>query len=358
MDGEAGKNYLVKYIKHVKPIINEYLVKEEEKSKDVGWLPSDAVKNFNKLAAEGKGIRGCLVCLGYEANGGKDLNSIADTSIFIEIFHSGVLVHDDFMDRDNVRRGVETLNSIYKKYGEQIKVKTDPQHYGNSLAVSLGDATLFMSWERLLEGNFPMDKIIEAGKLYAKYVIRLAHGQILDITSGADEDISEAEILQILWTKSGEYTSLMPMMVGATLAGNISDKKRVAIENYARCFGWAFQIQDDYLGIFGDESETKKSITSDLREGKNTLFMYHLRKLGNSEQLEFQRKTLGREDVTKEDVYKMREVLTESGTKDHVLKIGWDYVEEGKKYIAELTENSELQTVFESLLVFMMERTK
>lgn len=358
MNGDTGKNYLKEYIKSIKPILNEYLVMEEEKAKDVGWLPSNAVKHFNDLVAEGKGIRGCLVCLGYEANGGKDLKSIYDTSTFVELFHSGVLVHDDFMDRDNIRRGVETLNSVYKKYGEKINVKTDYTHYGNAMAVSLGDAALFMSWEKLLSGNFSAERLMAAGKLYAKYVIRLAHGQMLDITSGADVDISEKEILQILWTKSGEYTSLMPMMVGATLANEVDAEQYTAIENYARCFGWAFQIQDDYLGIFGEEAETKKPITSDLREGKNTLFMYHLRKLGNKDQLEFQKAVLGKEDVSKEEVYKMRNILRDSGTMDHVLKMGWDYVNEGKKYIKGITSDTRLQEVFESLLIFMMERTK
>ena len=126
------------------------------------------------------------------------MEDILETSTFIEIFHSGVLVHDDFMDRDNIRRGVETLNSIYKKYGEKIHVKTDPLHYGNSMAVSVGDATLYMSWETLLNAKFPPERIIEAGKIYAKYVIRLAHGQVLDITSGAHEDITEKEVLNMV----------------------------------------------------------------------------------------------------------------------------------------------------------------
>src|SRR3989344_4074904 len=321
MDGLLGKEYLKNYIKNVKSIINNYLKNEEEKAKDVGKIPAEAVEHFNNLAAEGKGIRGCLVSLGYEANGGTKMENIYETSTFIEIFHSGVLVHDDFMDRDNKRRGVETLNSIYKKYGEKIKVKTDPLHY-------------------------------------AKYVIRLAHGQVLDITSGAHEDITEKEVLNILWTKSGEYTSLLPLMVGATLVGDIPEKRKKAIENYARCFGWAFQIQDDYLGIFGEEEETRKPITSDLREGKNTLFMFNLRKLGNNEQKAFQSSVLGREDVTKDDVYKMREILRDSGTLNNVLKKGWAYVEEGKKYIGDITDDKNMQNIFESLLVFMMERTK
>ena len=358
MDGLLGKEYLKKYIKNVKSIINNRLKNEEEKAKDVGNLPAEAVGYFNALAAEGKGIRGCLVCLGFEANGGKKMEDILETSTFIEIFHSGVLVHDDFMDRDNIRRGVETLNSIYKKYGEKIHVKTDPLHYGNSMAVSVGDATLYMSWETLLNAKFPPERIIEAGKIYAKYVIRLAHGQVLDITSGAHEDITENEVLNILWTKSGEYTSLLPLMVGATLVGEIPEKRKKAIENYARCFGWAFQIQDDFLGIFGEENETLKPITSDLREGKNTLFMFNLRKLGNNDQKAFQSAVLGREDVTKEDVYKMRDILRESGTLDNVLKKGWEYVDEGKKYIGDITDDRNMQNIFESLLVFMMERTK
>ena len=239
-----------------------------------------------------------------------------------------------------------------------MNVKIDYTHFGNSLAVTLGDAALYISWAKLLNGRFNQNLILKAANLYIKYVIRLAHGQSLDLTITGMEDAKEDDVLKVIWTKSGEYTSLLPLLVGTTLSG-MEDRNRIeALSEYAKCFGWAFQIQDDYLGLFGNEQELGKPVFSDLREGKNTLFMLHLRKNGTKEQKDFQAKVLGNKQATQEDLMRMREILEASGSKDYVLAKGWSYVEEGKKYISSLTNDKNYQEVFESLLIYMMERTK
>ena len=130
------------------------------------------------------------------------------------------------------------------------------------------------------------------------------------------------------------------------------------MENYSRCFGWAFQIQDDVLGLYAKEEELGKPIGSDLREGKNTLLMINLRKLGTQNQKDFQNKMLGNQNITTEDVEKMKLILKESGTLQHVLDLGWEYVNEGKKYISDITADEEVAQTLESLIVYMMERTK
>jgi len=99
-------------------------------------------------------------------------------------------------------------------------------------------------------------------------------------------------------------------------------------------------------------------VGSYLREGKNTLFMLHLDKTGTHEQIEFKDKVLGNPDITNEDVERMRQILKDCGSYQHVIDLGWNYVEEGKKYIPEITTDPKLVQTLESLLVYMMERTK
>ena len=358
MDGKLGKEYLKNYIAKAKPVISDYINSEIVKAADIGEIPEKLMKSFYEMVTDGKGIRGSLIVLAYQACGGKELDKILDLSTFIEIFHAGVLVQDDFMDRDSLRRGHTTIHKQFEAEAKRLNIKTDHLHYGNTLAACSGDTSFYISWQKLLESQFDPKLLLKAGEIYCKYTIRLVHGQVLDLTSSGNKNITEEEILKVLWTKSGEYTSLLPMMVGATLAGETGDGKLKAIENYARCFGWAFQIQDDYLGIFGEEEATGKPITSDLREGKNTLFVLSLKRLGSKEHLEFLTQTLGNKNVTKADALKLREILTESGAKDEVIKKGWSYVEEGKKYINAITNDQNIRDIFKSLLVFMMERTK
>lgn len=357
--GELGKKFLKEYFEKSSPIINSYLEEEVKKAGALGELPKEALERFHDIVKGGKRLRGALVVLGYLAFGGKNIPAIYDLSTFIELYHSGILVHDDLMDNDSFRRGMPTLHKLYEARGKALGVKQDKRLYGDSIAICVGDAAFYMSWEKILYSDFPADLKIKASQIYTKYSIRLVHGQELDVTITGAKDLRESDVLNVIWTKSGEYTSLLPLLMGATLAGaDLNSKQAKALENYARCFGWAFHIQDDILGMFGNEEELGKPVGSDIREGKNTLFMLHLSKHGTKEQLEFKSKVLGNQSITRSDVEMMRKILRESGSFDYVNNLGWRYVEEGKNYVAELASDPKLQSIFESLLVYMMERTK
>ena len=358
MNGSIGKQFLKEYIESSKPIISAFLTEEINKIKEFGEISVKLLESFREMAAEGKGIRGALTVLGYQIFGGEDLVEIRRTSTFLEIFHAGILVQDDFMDRDDIRRGLPTIHKRFEKVGKDVMVRIPFDHYGNSVALCLSDAALYLSWKILLSSNLPRELVINAGSIYANYIVRLAFGQSLDLTVTGMEDYKEDDVLKVIWTKSGEYTGLLPLMVGAALAGGKDSQKLENIKNYARCFGWAFQIQDDILGLYADEEKLGKPVGSDLREGKNTLFMLYLRKNGTQPQKKFQSRILGNKDITKEDVKKMRRMLKDSGSYQHVVDMGWKYVEEGKKYVPLITNDKKLAEILESLLVYMMERTK
>ncbi len=278
--------------------------------------------------------------------------------MFIELFHAGVLVHDDFMDRDELRRGLPTIHEQFKKIGESINVRSDSLHYGNSMEVNVGDAAHYLSWEKLLKSNFPPDRLVTTGKIYADYIVRVVHGQVLDITTTSIKSITEKDILKVLRHKAAEYTGVLPLLAGAALAGEKDEPKLQAMKDYGVAFGWAFQIQDDILNIYGNEDDSGKPVGSDIREGKNTLLMLHLSQHGNREQRAFQRKVLGNKNITKADVLKMRQILKEAGSYDYVVNLGWKYVEEGKKQIPLITGDKKLQAILESLIIYMMERVK
>ena len=358
MDGDLGKMFLKDYVAKTRDFLSQTVMTEMELAKKLGDVPYLYMKHFHDMVLEGKGIRGALVVLGYMLGGGIDLEQIYKASTFIEIFHSGILVQDDFMDCDPLRRGLSTMHKIFEDVGKKLGVKTTPSHYGNSIAVDVGDISFYLSWQVLLNSGFSDDLLIKAGRFYSKYVIRLVHGQSLDITYTGLENATEEAILNVLWTKSGEYTSLLPLIVGYTLAGGNDATVLEAINSYAKCFGWAFQIQDDYLGLFGDEKVLGKPIGSDIREGKNTLFVLQLRKNGSPSILKFLNGVLGNKNISQKDVFEMRRTLRESGALDVVLQQGWDYVVEGKKYIFKMTNDKRIQETLKSLLIYMMERTK
>lgn len=357
MTGDNGKQYLKDYITQTEKMFEDYLIAKTEEAAQVSKIPAELIKRFTETAKRGKRIRGALTVLGYNAVGGGNHTAILNASLFIELFHAAVLVHDDIMDEDNTRRGLVSLHKQFEQIGDALNVNTSPLHYGESMATAVGDAGFYFSWEHLLNSDFPAEHILAAGKLYAEYIIRVVHGQILDVTNTTLQQLTEKDILNVLKYKTAEYTAVLPLLVGATLAGETDAKKFDAIKRFGLAFGWAFQIQDDVLGIFGTQEEMGKPIGSDIREGKNTLLMLHLSQHGTSEQKAFQRTVLGNRDVSHDDVERMKQILKDAGSYQYVIDLGWKYVEEGKKEINAITDDRDIQEIFESLLVYMMERT-
>jgi len=357
LDGSIGKQYLKDYSNNTDHLFEEHLQKKIEEAQVISKIPAELLKRFLATARRGKRIRGALMQLGYELCGGEDVQAILDASISIELFHAGVLVHDDVMDEDDLRRGLETLHLQFRDIGSAMKVSGSPLHYGESMAVNVGDAAFYLSWQKLLESRFSAERILEAGKIYADYVVRVVHGQVLDITTMSMHSLTEEDVLKVLRLKSAEYTGVLPLLMGAALSGETNKERLKTLHDYGLAFGWAFQIQDDTLGLYGKEEEFGKPVGSDLREGKNTLFMLHLARHGSEEDRSFQRRILGNHNITKEEVHKMCELLKEVGSYKYVIDLGWKYVEEGRAIVPKITEDKKLQTILESVIIYMMERT-
>lgn len=358
MTGDAGKKYLLDYSEKLAPLLESLLDQKIDEALAISKIPAELLKRFKEIALEGKRLRGGLVSLGYKIAGGKNPNVEIGGGLIMELFHAALLVHDDIMDHGDFRRGIRTIHKQFEVIGTSIKVRGDPAHYGESMAGCLFDAIFFITWEKLLSLPCNLEEIKAAGNVYTKYAIRVAWGQALDVTTTSLDSLNGEDILKIISIKSGEYTTTLPFLFGAALGG-LKDKKILkAIEEYSLALGWAFQIQDDLLGMFGDEGKTGKPNDGDLKEGKNTLLMLRLHKHGTKDQIAFQKKILGNPLATAADVLSMRKILKASGSYQYVVDLGWKYVAEGEKVIPLITHNPQLKTVLSSLITYMMERVK
>ena len=345
MVDELALNYLENYRKKTHHLFESFFKTKIKEAKKVGNLPADLLKRFAKTATSGKKIRGALMVLGYEISNGDNLNAIYDASLFIELMHTGLLIHDDIMDNDDLRRGLPTLHKQY-----------NPEHLGRSMAINAGDVAFYLSWEKLMNSNFSTDKLVLAGKIYSEYLTRVIYGQILDISNL--EIKSEDDILKVLRYKTAEYTGVFPLLVGAILGGMEDKKKLDLLKEYGLSLGWAFQIQDDILGLYGSEEKIGKPVGSDLREGKRTFFVYYMLKHGNNKQKEDLLSILGNKDISKQEIKETQGLFKEIGAYDYVVNLGWSYINKGKKTIPAITSNKKIQNLLASFLNYMMERTK
>lgn len=337
--------YLDSYKKKTNPLLEDYLNLKIKEAEKIGSLPAALLRKFAEIAKKGKRIRGALLVLGYEIGKGRNINSAYDVSLFIELMHTGLLIHDDVMDNDSLRRGLKAVHTLYH-----------PLDYGRSMAINAGDIAFYLSWDKLVNSKFPPDKLIQAAKIYSEYLPRVIHGQVLDISSEAKEEPSEGIIMNTLKYKTAEYTGVFPLLTGAALAGLSDSKKLNAIKKYGLSLGWVFQIQDDILGLYGEE-KIGKPIGSDLREGKKTLFIDYLLKRGTNRQKDFILSLLGSGNIKLNDFKKAQRLFKEIGAYDYVIQLGWKYVNEGKKTVDLITENSSLRKLLTAFIVFMIERT-
>lgn len=261
---------LASLIEEYKPQIDSEIKSELERRiaeiREISPELVNVVSAMKELSHGGKRMRGLLTILGYLiAGGSKDGEiEIVKGAVIMELFHLGLLVHDDIMDRDDLRRNVKTVHVRYSDL-----------HIGEAIAICAGDLTFGWGMESLASLKLPNEKTNKAMRVWGKYFSRVGYGQMLDVLRVADE----ASLLQILALKSGEYSCVLPLVFGATLGGAKSEliEKLTA---YGMELGWVFQLRDDYLAEWGVSSSTGKPVGNDSREGKHSFaLMYGREKL-------------------------------------------------------------------------------
>ncbi len=244
-------DFIGKYKERVDQGISDELEKRLEDVKIISPHLVPVLEAMKELSVGGKRLRAMLTILGYEIASGPAIKPHGDSSrvdevvkaaVVMEIFHLGLLIQDDFMDRDLMRRGVKTLIARY-----------DEPHTGNFISMLAGDYTFGWGMEIITNLKFSNSQIVGAMQVWGKYFTRVGYGQTLDGLDIADDET----ILKILAIKSGEYSCVLPLLLGATLGG--ADQKLLRnLEQYAMELGWVFQLRDDWLGYDKDMAKQGK----------------------------------------------------------------------------------------------------
>ena len=243
----AVESTLKDYVDHDIPKI--YPGVREMMAYHLGW------ENRGKeTSAPGKRIRP-LIILFSTALFHLDWEIALPAAAAVELLHNFSLIHDDIEDNSELRRGRETVWRIW----------------GVPQAINTGDAMFTLSQVCLLKlEKFVSAKItLESIQLFNQTCIKLTGGQYLDMSFESQSAVSTDSYFNMI---SGKTAALLS--ASAELGAVISDtsaKNRLAMRQFGKSLGLAFQIWDDWLGIWGDESQTGKSASSDLVNGKKTL---------------------------------------------------------------------------------------
>ncbi|QQS38936.1 polyprenyl synthetase family protein [Candidatus Woesebacteria bacterium] len=305
-----------------------------------------------------KRLRGSFVYYGYKLLGGKNTKEILKTSMCAELIQTALLIHDDFMDQDDVRRYKPTTHKYYQSIHNNNYKYGDPIHYGDSMAVDAGDVALMLGFEILSNSKFDSSLKTKAMSSYLRGIGNTALGQAYDITLEARGSMDEQDVLDLHHAKTAIYTYINPLQTGAILAGANEDDLSI-INEYATFGGIAFQIQDDVLGLFGDSNKTGKSAHADLKEGKVTLLTIYSFNNGTAKQIKMLKKIWGNKDITESDAEIARKIIIDTGALEHSKQISIKYAKKAQRVIPKMKKkgwNYQAINYLDGIAQYMIER--
>jgi geranylgeranyl diphosphate synthase, type I len=249
----------------IKPLLSHI---ELELQRQVSRLNSPRTKAFHEMLtyhmgwtgegagpeATGKRIRPLMVLL-CAAACGSDWQSALPAAAAVELVHNFSLVHDDIQDNSDKRRGRPTT---------WVKV-------GAPMAINVGDALFVMSNQAItdLKTSYPAEVVVRAAEILHNTCLELTRGQFLDMSYEERNDLGVDDYWPMVAGKTAALLSACCHI--GSLLGGADEAKQESYRSFGHYLGLAFQVQDDILGIWGNEAVTGKSAASDLVEGKNSL---------------------------------------------------------------------------------------
>ena len=292
---------------------NETLVKDKK-----GFLKEN-LEYFKNLNSDGKLIRGFLIALGYKMSK-ENIEYSYKLSLAYEIFQTAILIHDDIIDNDNLRRGKDTIHyANFKKYKSFNEV--DAKKTSESIGICIGDYGFFKVNEIIIKNYKDNPNFIKLFNYYNDIVLKTVEGELIDVILSfegkyiKENKHLEENIMLVYKLKTAFYTIIGPLSLGLILGG-IDDEKLKDVNNFGEKIGIAFQIQDDILGIYSDMG---KVIGSDIKEFKQTILYSYI--LKNEKYREELMKYYGKEDISEVEINETRRIFKESGAYEYAYNL-------------------------------------
>lgn len=341
-------NYLKNYSKKSELFLKKFFSKEKINAKKIDATSLKNLEDFEEYSYGGKNLRGALTMLGYQMVGGNNLETILPISCAIQLFHNFLLVHDDIIDKDTVRRNKPTIHTIGSlQYGE---------HFGISRAISIGDLGALLAFKLMINSRIDSSLLLKALLSLDNFLINTIYGELMDIEFDVKEKIIWDDIYKIRLYKTAYYTIVMPLTVGAIL-GKTSQKSLLNIRKFGELLGIVFQLADDVLGIYGDFKKTGKSNDSDIKEGKKTLLYAKAFELSAEKDKQYLLKYYGLPGVNSQQIEKVRNIIKSSGSLGYSLNTIKRLASKSKKVIPRLTTINNYQQLLNQLVDFVVQRS-
>ncbi|MDT7547177.1 MAG: geranylgeranyl diphosphate synthase, type [Actinomycetota bacterium] len=314
----------------------------------------DAISDF--LLTGGKRMRPAFCYWGWRGAGGQDTDAAVAAAACLELLQACALIHDDVMDRSDTRRGRPAMHRRFAALHRGEQWHGDPEAFGMSAAILLGDLCLIWADEMLNTSGIGAEALLRAQPVYDEMRVELMAGQYLDLIEQARGGGTVESALRVARYKSAKYTIEKPLHLGAVLAGAGQDVLD-GYSGYGLPLGEAFQLRDDVLGVFGDPSQTGKPAGDDLREGKRTALIAMALTKATPGQAAVVRRHLGDPHLSSAGVGELREVIRDTGALARVEHLIGELMDDALTAIAAAPVDEEARRVLQELALAATART-
>lgn len=247
--------------KEIQSIITSEIEKEIDRLEKIN--PENLYKPVGyALSMGGKRLRPAMVLLSYNLFR-EDLSEALPVAVAVEVFHNFTLLHDDIMDKAEMRRNNP---SVYKKYSENI-------------AILSGDAMSIMAYKYLLESQ--ASQLLPVVGLFTQTALEVCEGQQYDMDFEKRTDVSIPDYLEMIRLKTAVLVAAS-LKLGA-LAANAPGEIATQLYDFGINLGLSFQLQDDLLDVFADQDKFGKKIGGDIVSNKKTFLLLKALEVSDSE---------------------------------------------------------------------------
>ena len=258
----------------VQQVLDAFLDEREAELAPLGPDAGRLISEARTAVSGGKRFRAAFCHWGYRAIRPEvpDTCALARACASLEVLHASALVHDDYMDASDTRRGRPATHRAFEAEHRAAGWRGDPEQYGAAAAILLGDLLLGWAGDVLRHSGFAPGEVAPGLELFERCRNEVIAGQFLDVSVQARGRADVDTAMTVLRYKSAKYSIERPLHIGAGLAGATTEQVR-QLTRFGLPLGEAFQLRDDLLGVFGDPEETGKPAGDDLVEGKRTVLV-------------------------------------------------------------------------------------
>lgn len=346
-----------------RPLLAKHIISflEEKKTQSHGlFFYEDLLDKLIAFAPKGKLLRGMFVLfVANQYRGTKKQHNTEDDlhiAAAMELVQSALLIHDDIMDKDTIRRGEKTVFAQYEDRAQEQKIE-DPNHYGESMGLCAGDTAFFFAFE-LISRIQRQDVFQELVRIFIQEIQMVSAAQMADMHYGLSSDEPSLRDIRIMYIrKTARYSFSLPFILGS-IHGDAPKQDKDLLSRLGEYVGVVFQIKDDEIKLFGSEEEVGTDIGSDIRENKKTLIRAWLMERASESDRDQLQTIFGNNNLTSHQIDYVRKALYKYDIPAYIEQETNRLTKKAYEIISSLSMSEDGKILLQALVKYVVSRRK